>query len=157
MKNGDLLKIMKNTASGYCVVILVKDSIHQSMMVHRLVAQAFLPPTGNPLQCNVNHLDGNKTHNNVLNLEWCTARENVQHASRTNLLASGDRNGARLYPERLVRGESVHTALLTEVDVRIIRKLVDAGFPQLHVARQFYVSAGCINRIVLHKSWKHVL
>lgn len=51
--------------------------------VHRLVASAFLD---NPnCYSDVNHKDGNKLNNSVLNLEWCTRAENLQHAYRTGL------------------------------------------------------------------------
>ena len=51
--------------------------------VHRLVALTFLENKNNlPI---VNHKDGNKTNNNINNLEWCTASENLSHAYKTGL------------------------------------------------------------------------
>lgn len=52
--------------------------------VHRLVAEAFLPADSD--RPYVNHIDGNKGNNDISNLEWCTAKENMQHAFKTGLL-----------------------------------------------------------------------
>lgn len=62
----------------YYVVWLTKNSVRNSIRIHRLVAEAFIPNPKNKKY--VNHIDWNKLNNNVNNLEWCTAKENIEHA-----------------------------------------------------------------------------
>lgn len=60
---------------GYHRVTLCKDGIYKRYMVHRLVAQAFIPnPDNKPY---INHIDCDGTHNWVENLEWVTHSENM--------------------------------------------------------------------------------
>lgn len=67
------------TVNGYYTVSIRGKRRH----VHRLVALCHIPNPDNLPQ--VNHIDGNKTNNNVNNLEWVTPQENINHAIRTGL------------------------------------------------------------------------
>lgn len=75
-------KILKPSVSnnGYSMVSLSNRSTkHKRFLVHRLVAMAFIPNPNNLTQ--VNHIDRDKTNNNVENLEWCTPLENLLHSN----------------------------------------------------------------------------
>ena len=71
------------TKSGYFRVELWQNGFGRKHLVHRLVAEKFVPnPDGKP---QVNHKDGNKINNCDENLEWVTQSENQIHAYRTGL------------------------------------------------------------------------
>lgn len=71
------------------------DGNRTSKMVHRLVAEAFIPNPNNYPE--VNHLDADRANNKAQNLEWCTRAMNTAHAYKIgNLLVGKDHHFARL-------------------------------------------------------------
>ncbi len=76
--------------SGYQMVWFKVNGKKKAMLVHRLVAAAYID---NP-KCkeHVNHLSGNKEENFVDNLEWATAGENMKHSWDEGLRVSSERH-----------------------------------------------------------------
>lgn len=79
--NGDILLKQHLSKKGYKIVFLSKGSFVKTSTVHRLVAEAFIDNPNNLPQ--VNHINENKTDNRVENLEWCTAKYNMNYGTRT--------------------------------------------------------------------------
>ena len=74
----------RSDGDGYLQVKIVGNYRgNKHTFIHRLVAEMFIP---NPLgKLEVNHIDGNKTNNAAVNLEWVTHAENIIHADSTGL------------------------------------------------------------------------
>lgn len=83
---GKLLKPVLHK-SNYCIVTLRNSGIQKVSKVHQLVMKTFNPNTSNK-KLEINHIDGNTTNNRLDNLEWCTHKENLQHASKHHLLST---------------------------------------------------------------------
>lgn len=77
-KTGRVLKSLKDT-SGYLKVCLCKNGKPKMFLIHRLVAETFIPNPDN-LPC-VNHKDEDKTNNWATNLEWCTHKYNNNYGT----------------------------------------------------------------------------
>lgn len=104
---GRILKLVDS--KGYRIVDLSKNNISLSMLVHRLVANAFIPNPYNLPQ--INHKDEIKDNNFVFvnkdgsvdldksNLEWCTAKYNTNYGGANierSLKQRNDRNKSKL-------------------------------------------------------------
>lgn len=89
--NGEILnsntnKILKGSydKNMYIRISLCRNNkSRKTYKVHRLVAITFIENPENKMQ--VNHIDGKKYNNNINNLEWCTCKENLDHAISTGL------------------------------------------------------------------------
>ena len=96
--------LSQSSQQDYKFVGLIINGKQKRMRVHRMVALAFIDnPDNKPY---VNHINGNRSDNNVENLEWVTPSENTQHAVDTGLFKSGR---ARAVIQYNLNGEQMAT------------------------------------------------
>jgi hypothetical protein len=127
-------------ANGYLSVGLSTNGKFKNCLVHRLIMLTFCGESN--LQ--VNHIDGDKTNNNLTNLEYCTASENIRHAIETGLNNN--------------KGESHGRSKLTKKDVMEIKtELLNyvRGMSD-DLARKYGVSYYTITSIKGGKRWAHI-
>ena len=96
--------LSQSSQQDYKFVGLIINGKQKRMRVHRMVALTFIDnPDNKPY---VNHINGNRSDNNVENLEWVTPSENTQHAVNTGLFKSGR---ARAVVQYNLNGEQMAT------------------------------------------------
>ena len=135
-----------NASAGYPCICLRWNGHKKTQTVHTLVAQAFLGPR--PVGLQVNHKNGIKTDNRVVNLEYVTQSENIRHSFRV-LGRKGSGGG--------LHGVANGRAKLTAPIVREIRRrYTKDGVTQCELAKQYGVSQSAISRILHRKKWAHV-
>ena len=77
--------------NGYSQINLSKNGVKKTHAVHRLVMETFNAIEGmNNLQ--VNHINEIKNDNTLSNLEWCMAKENINHGRHNKKLSVYRRN-----------------------------------------------------------------
>lgn len=110
--------------------------------IHRLVAMSFLDNPNNYPE--VNHLDGNKSNNGVKNLEWCTHKQNIEHAVRNNLT------------KIKLTGSKNPRAILIETDIPEIFRLYKNGTQIASIARKYNVGWSTIQHVIKRDTWLNV-
>ena len=93
-KYGKLKKKKQCTDTrGYKKVTLQTDGKRKTYNVHRLVAEIYIPNPDNLPE--VNHIDEDKTNNNVSNLEWCSRQYNIEYSLARSNIVENVRTGER--------------------------------------------------------------
>ena len=84
LKRNRILK--PHNTNRYYQVCLCKNGIQTDKLIHRLVAEAFIPNPDNLPE--VNHKDENKLNNAVSNLEWLSQADNLAYGTRIERIRS---------------------------------------------------------------------
>lgn len=173
-KKKELKQASTSRSNRYKVVnIKRKNGKLVPTYVHRLVAEAFIPNPNNYPQ--VNHKDGNPSNNNVDNLEWCTAKQNIVHAYNTGLFGSNNciicgvlkHNSKHALCKtcksvvmqavemelknkyKCFRYEQMVDGIKSETARKYIKHLMD-GLTYEEVSKRFGVSKQCVQQVVVN-------
>lgn len=137
----------KLTRDGYYVVRLTKKGKSFCTGIHRLLAQYFLE--SQPSEAHVvNHINGIKTDNRLINLEWCTNKQNIQHFFTH---CNGNSTRARGYGWN-------KKAKFTNEEVQLIRSLKNDGLSYSQICKHFQnrmTIQGC-RYICIRKTYSHI-
>lgn len=126
-------------ACGYHTIQLGVRGTRHTCLVHRLVAQAFIPNPANKPE--VNHLLEPKTNNCVTNLEWATRPENTEHAVANDLVG---------------HGEAKPNHVLIEKEVIELRSLAAQGWLYTELAKRYNIHPVTASDAARRKTWKRV-
>lgn len=137
---------MNIAATGYMTFAISYNGRKTRKSLHRAIAEAFIPnPDKKPV---INHKDGNKLNNNLDNLEWCTFKENNDHAREIGLTpinvlptGKGEKNPRSEHSEKLIR----------EICV-----LLEKGYRIIDIHNMTGVSYNVIKQVKNKYTWTHV-
>ena len=92
--------------NGYLKIKLSKDGKRNQYRIHRLVAEAYIP---NPYNLtDVDHIDNDRTHNYLNNLQWITHKDNVRKGRNKPILQyTLDGEFVREWPSAMDVGKEV--------------------------------------------------
>jgi hypothetical protein len=133
-------EVTKSNKTNYRRVTLSKDGKTKRFLVHRLVAEHFIPnPTNKPF---INHIDNNGENNEVSNLEWCTHSENMIHAYKQGHLDAQLEETHRLAKD--AKDKATYIKMETLLSTRLISIEYETT-PSRSRKYVYYVCGNCNN------------
>lgn len=141
---------LKNTYSKYIAQTTKERTIHYHSLVHRLVADYFLPakPSNKTI---VAHLDFDKLNNDVKNLRWMTPEENYAHQKKSPFVIE-EKQRRIVYSS--MKSKNIK---LTVTKVMLLKKMLNEDRKTVaQLAKQFKVSDMQIIRIRRGENWSSI-
>lgn len=135
-------KILKTHTAwrGYIAIQLSKDGIQKIFNFPALVLLTFVGPR--PETYEINHINGIKNDNRLLNLEYCTKSQNCLHRCRVLGHNQGEKNGS---------------CKLTKSQILNIRALAaKTNISHYEIGKLFGIGHAQVSRIASRKAWAHI-
>jgi hypothetical protein len=126
---------------GYMKYALRKDGKTKQLLAHRVVAISFYGDKSDEGK-NVNHKNGNKEDNSIVNLEWVTPKENSRHAVKMGLINFANRD---------YRGVKNPNFKLNDLLIEKIKKDFKSGFSRKELVSKYNLSYSTISRMKLNE------
>lgn len=139
LDSGEILK--NRNFEGYFIAEMSVSGKRKRYFLHKLVAQYFVKKDDENKKV-VIHLDNNKRNNYYKNLKWATKKECFEHTEIFNEKMSTH-----------FRSKKLSNAKITEDDVKVIRKMIKEGIPQVQIAKKYNISQMQITRIKRNENW----
>lgn len=133
------MRTLSLNQDGYPNLVLCKNGRQILHRVHALVLEAFIGPR--PKNFDGSHLNGIRDDNRLVNLKWCSKKENQSHRK----LHGTD-----------CKGETHQNSKLKASDVLLIRELHGGGIGINKLGRMYNVDKTCIWQIAKRKAWTHL-
>lgn len=122
--------------SGYLFITLSTNSGPRIIQLNRLVLMTF-NPISNMNELQANHINGIKTDNRLINLEWTTRSENIIHAYRTGL-------------------HKPVTTISEDQAQQVVNMLKENNLQCKEIAKILNINENIVNSIKKKESWKHL-
>lgn len=114
-----------NTENGYYRVSLSKDNNRKKVMLHRIIAENFIPNPNN--YKTIDHINGNKLDNRIENLRWCSQADNTRyenHKIRSNNTSgyrgiSFDKRCNKYQTEANINGKQIYIGKFDTLEMAI--------------------------------------
>ena len=137
------------TNSGYKQIRLWKNNKENRFYIHRLVAKSFIPNPNN-YPC-VDHINTDRTNNNVSNLRWCTYSMNAMNPI-TNERSRKSKTGNR----KLSLSKSKSVVRINPYNENDIKIYESARVAQIELTgrKSGHISCVCIGRRNVYTGYK---